>query len=194
MSLTDFIRGARPANFQDKTDAVMVGSVRGQDVQFPNFLAGWVNIADGQYTAGSPLAITGGSKTQITIDGLGATTRTDYADGLHPNVWLNNRFTPRFLGETYTLRLTLVATQTTSGTGHYVTFEADIGTDETPFITATQSIPLIKGQGVSTVITIAAPFFCLETFALRGARLFLTPDVDISIHSAALFIQRTFTP
>lgn len=194
MRLSEIIQSLRPATFAEKSAAVIAGVSGGLDVSLPYIQAGWVNIADGQYTSGSPLAITGGAKTQITINGAGATTNTQYANGMHSDVWSDNRFKPASVGECYNLRLTCIVTQVSAGSGHYATFDADIGTDETPFIAASQSVPLIKGNGVATLMTISAPFFTLATFGLRGARLFLTPSVDVTLHSAAIFIQRTFKP
>lgn len=194
MRLSEIIRLVRPATFAEKSQASLMGVSGGVDVQLPYIQAGWVNIADGQYTSGAPLAISAAAKTQITIDGAGAATNTAYANGMATDVWSGDRFKPSAIGECYTLRLTATVTQTSAGTGHYVTFDADIGTDETPFIAASQSVPLIKGNGVATLMTIAAPFFTLGTFGAAGARLYLTPSVDVTLHGAAIFIQRTFKP
>lgn len=194
MRLSEIIGTMRPARFSEKSGALLWGTSGGRDVMLPYFQAGWVNVADGQYTSGSPLAISATTKTQITIDGNGATTNRDYANGMPSDVWSDNRFKPSALGEAYNVRLTMVATQASSGSGHYLNFEADIGTDEVPFIAASQSVALTKGQDVATVITIAAPFFTLATFGLNGARFFVTPSVDVSVYGAAVFIQRTFKP
>lgn len=194
MRLSEIIRSLRPATFAEKSAAMICGVSGGLDVALPYIQAGWVNVADGQYTSGAPLAITAGTKTQITIDGSGATTNTAYANGMHSGVWSDNRFKPAAVGECYNLRLTCIITQTTAGSGHYVTFDADIGTDEAPFMAASQSVPLIKGNGVATLMTVSSPFFTLGTFGLRGARLFLTPSVDVTLNNAAIFIQRTFKP
>lgn len=194
MRLSEIIKTLRPARFADKSGALLWGTANGQDVSLPYIQAGWVNVADGQYTPASPLSITANTKTQITIDGNGATTNRVYANGMHTDVWSDNRFKPADIGECYTLRLTAVLTQASSATGPFALFEADIGTDEVPFIAAAQPVPLVKGQGNPSVMTIAAPFFTLATFGLRGARLFVTPSVDVTLHSAAIFIQRTFKP
>lgn len=194
MRLSEIIDKLRPARFSEKTGAFLWGTSGGEDVRLPYIQAGWVNVADGQYTAEAPLTILEGVKTQITIDGLGAATNRAYANGMPSDVWSDNRFKPFDIGECYTLRLTAVITQTSSATGPFVLFEADIGTDEEQFIAAAQPVSLIKGQGNPTILTIAAPFFTLGTFGLNGARLFVTPSVDITLHGAAIFIQRTFKP
>ena len=49
-------------------------------------------------------------------------------------------------------------------------------------------------MGVADGQDVAIPFFCLDTFGRNGARLFLTPSVDITAWGFAIFIQRTFTP
>ena len=195
MRLSGIINALRPARFADKSGARLAAVTdTGEDVTVPYMQSGWVNIADGQYTSDAPLAVTAEAKTQIAIDGLGAATNRAYANGMHSDVWSDNRFKPSAVGEVYTVRLTLTVAQSSSGSGHFATFDADIGTDVAPFIAASQSIPLIKGQGVVTLITIAAPFFCLDTFGQRGARLYLTPSVGVTLWGAAIFIQRTFKP
>lgn len=194
MKLSDFIRSIRTASLAEKSGATVWGVSGGVDVLMPYPFAGWVNIADSQYTLGSPRTILAGVRAQITIDGLGATTNRTYADGLHADVFEGNRFKPAALGEAYLLRLTCTVTQTTSATGSYVSFQADIGTDAVPFISAERSIPLVKGQGVPTLLTISDPFFCLDTFGRNGARFYITPSTDITLWNTALFIQRTFRP
>lgn len=194
MRLSEIINAIRPATFAEKARATLAAVADGNDVAVPYPHSGWVNIADSQYTLGSPLAISAATKTQITVDGLGPTTNTTYADGMPASVWSDNRFKPSALGDAYNVRMTCTMAQATSGTGHYVTFDADIGTDETPFMASSQSIPLIKGQGVATLLTLSAPFFCLDTFGRNGARFYLTPSTDITAWGFAIFIQRTFTP
>lgn len=194
MRLSEIIGKLRPARFQEKAGALLWGTSNGQDIALPYIQSGWVNVADSQYTSASPLAVSATTRGQITINGGGAATNREYANGMPDDVWSDDRFKPASVGDAYNLRLTLTVEQESSGTGHYVTFEADIGTDETPFIAASQSVPLIKGQDVPTLLTISAPFFTLDTFGRNGARLFLTPSVDVSIYGAAIFIQRTFRP
>lgn len=194
MRLSEFIGRLRPARFQDKAGAFLWGSANGEDVRLPYQQAGWFNLADGQYTSSAPLTILAGVKTQITIDGLGAATNVTYANGMAADVWSGNRLNPSDIGETYNVRLTFTVEQETSGTGHFVTVEADIGTDLVPFIAASQSVPLLKSQDSPTLVTQSYQFFCLDTFGRNGARLFITPSVDVTLYGAAIFIQRTFKP
>ena len=194
MRLSEIIRSIRPATFAEKSVARVAGVAGGVDVSLPYIQAGWINSADSQYTAAAPRLILEGVRTQITIDGLGASTNLAYANGMSSDVWSGNIFRPADVGEVYNLRLTCSIAQTNAGTGRYVSFETDIGTVGVPFIAATQSIPLLKGQGVATQITISAPFFTLATFGLNGCKLYITPSADISFWNAAIFIQRTFKP
>lgn len=194
MRLSEIIRTLRPARFADKAGAFLWGTSGGDDVRLPYIQAGWINVADGQYTSGAPLAISAGVKTQITIDGNGAATNREYANGMQSDAWSDNKFKPSDVGECYNLRLTATITQASSGSGHFATFDADIGTDGSPNIAVSQPVPLVKGQGNPTILSIAAPFFTLQAFGLRGARLFITPSVDVTMHGAEIFIQRTFKP
>lgn len=194
MRLSEIIQSLRPARFSDKSGAMLAGVSNGEDVKLPYIQAGWVNYADSQYTVGSPLSILAGVRTQITINGLGATTNTSFANGMHADVWSGNTFRPSDIGECYNLRLTCILTQSSSGTGHYAAFEMDIGTVGVPFIAATKTVALVKGQGVATQTTISDPFFTLDTFGRNGGKLYITPSTDITAWNFALFIQRTFKP
>lgn len=194
MRLSEFIRSIRPASIAERSRASVWGVADGVDVSMPYPYAGWINVADSQYTQGAPRTILSGVRTQLTVNGGGATTEMRFADGLPPDAWDGNKFKPVAVGEAYLLRVVCTVSQSTSGSGHYVTFEADIGTDAVPFVTAAQSVPLIKGQGLPTLVTVTGPFFCLETFGRNGMRVFVTPSTDITLWGAAIFIQRTFRP
>jgi hypothetical protein len=194
MKLSELIPFLRPARFDEKAGAFVWGATNGNDVKLPYLQAGWVTVGDGQYTQGAPRAIAGNARTQITIDGLGAGTNRDYANGMHSDVWSGNRFNSAAVGETYTVSMTLTLAQSSGGSGHFATFDADIGTDQSPNILAAQSVALNKGQGQATLMTIAAPFVCMDDFGLRGARLFITPSVNVTMWGVSIFIQRTFKP
>lgn len=194
MKLSEIINSIRPASFAEKSVTRIVGVAGGIDVTLPYLQAGWINSADSQYTVGSPRVILAGVRSQITINGLGATTNIAFANGMHSDVWSGNVFRPTAVGEAYTVRLNCLIAQTNAGVGAYVNFEADIGTPGVPFIAASESVSLLKGQGVATQLTISAPFFCLDTFGLNGAKLYITPSVDITVWNFAIFIQRTFRP
>lgn len=192
--LSDIIQSIRPARFAEKAAARLAGVSGGLDVTLPYIQAGWGNYADGQYLVGAPRTILSGVRAQITIDGLGATTNIAFVNGMHSDVWAGNIFRPADFGEVYNVRLTFTMAQTNAGSGQYAFFEADIGTPGVPFVTAAESVNLVKGQGVATISTIATQFFCLDTFGRNGCKLYLTPSTDITFWGAALFIQRTFKP
>jgi hypothetical protein len=195
MRLSEIIRSLRGASLAEKSGATIAGvTAQGEDVRLPYVQAGWVNVADSQYTQGAPLAVASGVKTQITIDGLGVTTNKSYADGLHQDVWSGNRLKPDALGEAYNVRLSFTTAQAGSGSNHYITILADIGTDVAPVIIAEETFPILQGQGVPTLVVEAFQFFCLDTFGKNGCRLFVRPSVDITMYGAAIFIQRTFKP
>lgn len=193
MRISEIIAQLRIASFPDKTGARSLGvTASGQDVALPYFQAGWVNIADSQYTAVSPLVILAGVRTQLTIDGLGAATNRTYANGLHPDVWSGNVFKPAALGDTYALRWTATLAHGGAGTGEFATLEMDIG--GSIGVAAVKRINLTKGVGIDDRVTLDLALFCLDTFGANGGKLYLTPSADTEVHSQAIFIQRTFTP
>ncbi len=193
MRLSEILRALRPASFAEKTGARLLGvSSGGQDLSLPYFQAGWVNLADSQYTPAAPLVIAAGVRTQLTVNALGAATNRTYANGLHVDVWSGNVFRPAVLGETYKIRWTATVSHDGAGTAEYATLEMDIG--GSVGVTAAKRISLTKGVGVEDKLSLDFTLFCLDTFGKNGGRLYLTPSADVEVHSQALFIQRTFTP
>lgn len=164
--------------------------VDGDDYLMP-FDGGWVNYADATHTVGSPQEIAGAATGQYTVDGSGAGTNTEFAGRMGAAVWQNSTLSPAMFGDCYTLRLTCSVSQDAVGTGHYIDFILRIGTGYAQ--NASQyRWPLIKGQGVTDLVSIVLPIFTLGTFGLSGGRLYIAPSHDVSIWGKALFIQRTF--
>lgn len=154
---------------------------------------GWAYYADAEYTSGSPLSILANTRTQITVDGLGATTETDYLETVPETVWDNAAIWPSATGEAYLLRigLTIVPQEVTSN--EYASLQLDIG-GGSQIVIAEKRLALQKGLGNAHLFSEALPIFCLATFNANGGRLYIEPTLDVQLYGASLFIQRTFSP
>jgi hypothetical protein len=154
---------------------------------------GWVNLVDATHTQASPQAITGGTKTHYTVDGLGAATDQRYGRRLALGAWDDSTFAPRNVGDAYTIRLTFTLSPTSTASGQSLEVDLGIGSGWNTNVFA-QTIPIIKSQGVSDLFSVIVPIFCLETFGNFGGRFYLTPSHDCTVYGKAIFIQRTFAP
>lgn len=157
-------------------------------VQAAPFLGfGWAYLADGRFTSSAPLLIPAGTSTQITIDGLGASTdtsflRTPFAGW---SFWNNNKFWPYSVGDKYTLRLDFTATSIAINNG--VRAALDIGSSAGPVFDDHEDFGV--GAGVPRNFRFDIPIFAKTTFKTNGATLSLTPDSAIQIWSIGLFIS-----
>jgi len=191
MSVVDWSRlSTMPQALKD--DAVALAYADGQEYLYP-LNGGWVNIADGQHTVGSPQAIVGGTKTHFTADGLGATTDRRFNRKLSPDVWEGSTFAPRSVGDAYTVRLTFLLSTSSNTSGQFIDVSLGIGSGWNTIVAQVRD-PLVKSQGVVDFFTISLPIFCLETFGNFGGRFYLTPSHDCTVWNKAVFIQRTFAP
>ena len=154
---------------------------------------GWLWYTDSVHTTSNRQAITAGTRTLITIDKLGAATDTRFQDGIPLETYDNNTLYPQAVGETYSLRLQFKISPTASATGQYINIELDIG-DGGSVIVYNQTRPTAKGQGVTDLVTLPIPIFCLETFFANGGKFYIIPSVGIDLWDKAIFIQRVSQP
>ena len=151
---------------------------------------GWAYYTDSQYTAASPRTISGGARTQLTIDALGSETNESYRPP-GTSTWWNtttNRFMPSNLGDAYNLRFNLTADA--SGSNPYLTLELDI--NGTIGVVWANTFFFARGAGVDTKFAVTIPVFTLDTFMTNGAAFYVTSSTTTTIHSAKLLIQRSF--
>ena len=154
-------------------------------------MIGWGFYSDSTYTSGSPLN-SNNAKTQITIDGLGATTETGYLPTGVTNLWSSNKITPAVLGDSYDLRLDFTAAPT--GVSDYAEVLLDIGTGGSPINIVSRTVTFAKAGATS--VSIGFPIFALSTFMANGGTLYFDTSVsgdNIDIYDISLFLKRDFT-
>lgn len=154
---------------------------------------GWLWYTDSLHTTSNRQTILADARTLITIDKLGAATETRFQDGIPLETYNNNTLYPQAVGETYELRIQFKISPTAAATGQYLNLELDIG-DGGSVIVYEESRPMVKGQGVTDLVTQPIPIFCLETFFANGGKFYITPSVGIEMWDKAIFIQRVSQP
>lgn len=149
--------------------------------------------ADNAHTSGSPQSITGGARTQFTVNALGATTDVRYLADADSGVFASSVIVPNAVGDAFLLRMGLTVVPSSVSQGEYVEVQLDIG-DVSEINIVTDRIELTKGIGVTHVKTLSFPIFCLDTFVANGGRIYLTPSIDITVYDKTIFLQRTYLP
>lgn len=155
---------------------------------------GWAYYSDTAHTSASPQSITAGTRTLFTVDGLGATTVTDYLATVPSDVWENgNILNPSEVGERYLVRVDVMIIPTTVTQNEYVTLQLDIGSGSQINIVE-KRLPMQKGAGSAHAFSETITIFCLDTFKANGGKFYLTPTTDVTVFDRAISIERTFSP
>jgi len=153
---------------------------------------GWAQYEDSVYTSSNKLAVTAGTRTMITIDGLGANTNKSYLPSGVSDFWdaTNSEITPENIGDSYDVRFDFVADpgQTTES----VLVELDIG-DGNPsivIVSTNAAFPESQEQPMSVNFSI----FSLATFVANGGKIYVTPTSNFDFWDFSVFIKRDFSP
>jgi len=153
---------------------------------------GWIYQADSLHTTGSRQTISAGTRTLLTVDGLGATTEEGFSNTLPVDLWDTNTINPAAIGEVYSLRLGMSVAPTVVGDG-YIELQLDIGSGSQINI-LNRRLSLQKGNGVEHAFSDGFPIFCLATFNTNGGKFYITPSINVEVWNKSLFLQRTYSP
>ena len=153
---------------------------------------GWATYQDSIYTEGARQTISATTRTSYAVNGLGATTNTDYLRTVGAGIWDGVTLQPFAVGEAYSLRIDFSAAPTQVGDG-YLELELDIGSGSEINILE-RRLSFSKGSGVTHNFSAGFPIFCLGTFNTNGGKFWLTPSINCEVWNRRIFIQRTFNP
>lgn len=183
---------------------------RALDLSEPVRRSGWRNYHDSAKTSASPLSLAGGTRTRLTIDGLGARSDDTFAEALDYAPWASNTLMGEVEGETFILRLGMTVKTTTdmfSGITGLITalltsvlksstedenvlkIEIDFGTFS---IEKTVAAPRKQGE-----IASVTEMFVLHTGPSvidPGGTVHLTSKHNAEVYDVDLLVQRLFVP
>ena len=146
---------------------------------------GWIDVADSLYTTGSPRAITSGTRTQITNNGLKAQTDTSRLG----TIWntTDNQLLVNDLNAVYVARINfkvkaagppyVIKVETESSNGNIVIAATDY---------------TIKGGSYENSISHTVLFYVGATINNFPLKFYITPDTNISLYDTGFVIQRTY--
>ena len=205
----------------DRTDAIQRARsagkfITGEDLKGlgegsePARRTGWTNYHDGVKTLASPLSLTGGSRTQITIDGLGSRTNSTYADGITHAAWDNNRLKGETVGESFIVRLGFSVKTTEDMFSGITGLIASLATATLKAAVARENTVKIEFDfGIfAASTTVVAPreqndtasvteLFMVHTSSIvidPGGALYLTSKYDVDVWDFDLMVQRLYSP
>lgn len=146
---------------------------------------GWAQYIDGDYSSGSPQAISGRTKLELNAV-AGSIIETDLPKG-YSTLWdsANDKFTPDAEGDAYDLRLSFTMDQTSgSFFNGFLDIELDIG----------GALGVIWEQSVVSVRSaqrhsVSIPIFVGSTFIVNGGTFYLEPGANtFDVYNAQLFV------
>lgn len=150
---------------------------------------GWADIADSQYTSGSPRAISANTRTLITNNALGSQTNQTRLDTNWDTT--NSQFLIDDLNAFYIMRLNCkMAAVAAAGTPYVAKFEVESGNGSTVISGYTQ---IIKGGSYTNLITVPGMLYVGSFINNYPLKLYVTPDTNITMWDIGFVLQRTYT-
>lgn len=149
---------------------------------------GWNDIADSLYTSGSPRAITSGTRTKLTNNGLGVQT-TQARLG---SIWSTgtNSFTINEVNSSFILRAGFKATAAAAAGTPY-TIKLELESSNGPLVIFAQD-SFLKGGGYVNDFAISVPFYIGSVVNNYPLSLYVTPDTNINLYNVGFVIQRLY--
>lgn len=149
---------------------------------------GWNDIADSQYTSSSKRAITSGTRTKLTNNGLASQTDTSR---LGP-IWdtTNNRFTVNDLNALYIVKVQFKAdTASTAGTPYIITLDLQTSNGNTIIAGNTQ---FVKGGSALNWVSFTTTVYMGSFINNTNLEVYVTPDTNMNIYDVGFIVQRAY--
>lgn len=150
---------------------------------------GWARYDDSQYTSASPLALSAGVRTKLTIDGVLQTIEDQLPlDAAGASLWdtTTSKITPIQEDDAYESRLAFDVDPSGSG-NTYIDIEIDVGGGVGTILTRT--IALAKGGSPQQAVW-SVPLFVGSTFITNGAEIYVTGGVNMDIYDITISLFR----
>jgi hypothetical protein len=137
---------------------------------------GWATYADTVYVSTNKLTVNN-ARTQVTVDGLGGTTETNYLPASSSELWStnSNKVISSSVGNAMEVRVQFVAQAGAINTFFDIEFDIGAGTN------CIVILDNVEGAGVRTSehsYTLSMSTFSLATFVANGCRIYLNTEGD----------------
>lgn len=156
---------------------------------------GWINVVDDVYTSGSPLAVTGGTRTQLPIT-YGASSDDTYAprgeSGSGTGGWWDDveyAFMPQNIGDSYDVRVSFKCDPSVNNDTILLDYSIDESASPKNII-ASKHIRLATSSTVIGQVSETVAVFALTTFAANGCKFFITPGANMDVFDMSVLITK----
>lgn len=171
-------------------DGQAPGSITPQDVRdlivsVKYMNGGWEFALDSAYTAGSPLSITGLTRTKITIDGLLESSGNPSTGALWNTT--SNKITPPAINDFIIVRFAIQGQSTSAATNK---FEVELDVGGTAGVIFRETEVFSKGAGNPQNFNAIMPLFVGSDFLSNGGELYITPDEDATFWEFGITISK----
>lgn len=191
--LNNLFQDGQPAN------SITANDVRDLIVSAPYLQpAAWDFHLDGTYISSNKRAVTAGTRTLVTIDGVAENIGHPLdSQGNHAEFWTHGTgspeddfINPSGLNDFGLVRLAFQA-EHTAGVNAYIDLELDVGGGSFPII-YNQTAIMLKGQNNAQWFNFVMPLFAGPDFVANGGRIYITPSEDCNFWDFALTAVRIY--
>lgn len=149
---------------------------------------GWNDVADSQYTSGSPRAITASTRTLLTNNALASQTDTTRLGAIWETA--DSRFNINDLNAVYILNINMKVTAAAAAGTPYSLF-IELESANGPTVIRAQN-DFIKGGGTVNGKSFNFPIYIGSFINNQFLRIYVTPDTNINMYDVGFTIQRTY--
>lgn len=151
-------------------------------------LFGWNDVADTQYTSGSPLSISSGVRTLIPNNGLATQTDTSRL-GVIWNTG-GNYFQINDLNAAYTIRTQFRCKAAAAASTPY-TLKFELESSNGPTVISV-SDHFIKGGNYENGVLYSVDYYIGSFINNTQLKMYVTPDTNITLYGIGFVIQRKY--
>lgn len=149
---------------------------------------GWNDIADNQYTSGSPLAISANTRTLLPNNGTASQSDSSRLG----SIWIpaSSKFLINDLNAVYMARINIKATAAAAaGTPYVMKFEAESANGPTVISGSTH---IMKGGGYVNMLAFSTMFYVGSFINNYDLKIYVTPDTNVNIYDIGFVIHRAY--
>lgn len=151
-------------------------------------LFGWNDVADSQYTSGSPRAIAGGVRTLLTNNSLAAQTDTSRLG----TVWNTggSYFQVNDLNALYIVR-TQFKCKAAAAAGTPYVIKLEVETNNGPTVISVND-QFIKGGSYENGVSFTSLFYLGSFINNTQLKIYVTPDTPVTLYDIGFVIERSY--
>lgn len=149
---------------------------------------GWIDIADSQYIAGSPLSISSGVRTNLPNNAGSSQTNLDRLGPVYFSG--TSKFHFNDLNASYLLRIQ-IQIKAAAAAGTPYTAKIELESANGPIVLASNEAS-IKGGGHANSVSTTMLFYLGSAVNDTDIKVYVTPDTNITLYDIGYVVQRLY--